>query len=92
MNNKLDNLKKTLTDALELPLDIALDMPKITITGNLRVDISNHKGIVEYNKDLIRINTGLGLIKIHGESMEIKNILMEEISIIGLIYMVEIEA
>jgi len=90
MKKDLENAKKTLTGALELPLDIALDLPKIIITGNLRVDITNHKGIIEYREDIIRINSNIGIIKVQGEAMEIKNILIEEISINGNIESVEI--
>ncbi len=36
-------------------MDVALDLPKIIITGDLRVDISNHKGIIEYGQDLIKV-------------------------------------
>ncbi|HLS52775.1 MAG TPA: sporulation protein YqfC [Tissierellaceae bacterium] len=90
MKKNVDNIKKTLTDALELPMDIALDLPKLVLMGDVRVDISNHKGIIEYTSQLIRINTNIGVIKITGDSMEIKNILMEEISISGNIEKVEI--
>ena len=67
-----------------------LMMPKMIITGDLRVDITNHKGIIEYTYDLIRINTNIGMIRVEGKDMEIKNILIEEISIIGHIHKVEI--
>lgn len=90
MKKNVDNIKKNLTHALELPMDVALDLPKIIIMGDLRVDITNHKGIIEYGQDLIRINSKLGMIRVVGEGMEIKNILMEEISIIGQIQKVEI--
>lgn len=90
MKKNIDTIKLGLTDALELPLDLALDLPKITIIGNVKVNISNHKGIIEYTLDLIRINSKIGIIKITGELMEIKNILIEEISITGSIKKIEI--
>ncbi len=90
MSKNMDKIKKNITNALELPMDIALDMPKIIITGDLRVDITNHKGIIEYSHELIRINTNIGMVKIVGENLEIKNILMEEIGIIGQIQGIEI--
>ncbi|MBC8590767.1 sporulation protein YqfC [Wansuia hejianensis] len=90
MKKNMDRAKKTLTDVLELPLDVALDLPKITIIGDMRVEIINHKGIIQYTNELIRINTNIGVVKITGNSMEIKNILIEEISIDGSIESVEI--
>ncbi|HLR21865.1 MAG TPA: sporulation protein YqfC [Tissierellaceae bacterium] len=90
MKKNVDSLKLTLTDALELPLDVALDLPKITIIGDQKVDISNHKGIIEYNNQIIRINSKIGIVKITGEYLEISNILQEEININGSIEKVEI--
>ncbi|OLS03376.1 sporulation protein YqfC [Tissierella creatinophila] len=90
MKKNIDKVKKGITDALELPLDIALDLPKITMVGNLKVDITNHKGIIEYKKEIIRINTNIGIVKITGDSLEIKNILIEEINIDGNIENIEI--
>lgn len=90
MSKNIQNFKLNLSDALELPLDVALDMPKITIIGDLKVDIQNHKGIIEYTSNLIRINSKIGIIKISGESLEIKNILSEEININGKVKNVEI--
>lgn len=90
MKKNIGKVKMNLTNALELPLDLALDLPKITMIGNLKVDITNHKGIIEYKEEIIRINTNIGVIKIIGDSLEIKNILIEEINIDGNIESVEI--
>ncbi len=90
MKKNIDNLKLNLSDALELPLDIALDIPKITIIGNMEINIANHRGIIEYSCDLIRINTKIGIVKLKGRDMVIKNILSEEITISGIIESVEI--
>lgn len=90
MKKSIENLKLNISDTLELPVDIVMDFPKITIIGNMEVNIANHKGIIEYNLDLIRINTKVGVVKITGQGMEIKNILAEEINIVGLIEKIEI--
>lgn len=86
----MDDFKMSITDALELPLDVALDLPKIILVGNLKINITNHKGIIEYTNELIRINSKIGMIKITGKSLEIKNVLMEEITVNGFIEKVEI--
>lgn len=90
MKRNIDNLKVNLSDALELPMDIALDIPKITIIGNLEINITNHRGIIEYNSNLIRINTKIGIIKLRGQDMVIRNILSEEITVSGTIESTEI--
>lgn len=85
-----EDLKMSITDALELPLDVALDLPKITLIGNMKINITNHKGIIEYTKELIRINSKIGVVRIVGEDLEIKNVLMEEIVINGYVQKIEI--
>ncbi|MFY9214865.1 MAG: sporulation protein YqfC [Tissierellaceae bacterium] len=90
MKKDFDDIKMSITDALELPLDVALDLPKIIVVGDVKVNITNHRGIIEYTNDLIRINSKIGMIKIIGDSLEIKNVLMEEITINGSIKKIEI--
>ena len=90
MKKGMGDLKMSITDALELPLDVALDLPKIVLIGDLKINITNHKGIIEYTNELIRINSKIGMIKITGKSLEIKNVLIEEITVNGEIEKVEI--
>lgn len=85
MNKKMDNFKSNLSDALELPKDIVMDLPKTTIIGDTEISILNHKGIVEYTDKVIRVNSNSGIIKIEGNKMAIKTILTEEIIISGQI-------
>lgn len=83
MNKKTYKLKETLSNALELPKDIVLDVAKVTLVGSNNITVENHKGILEYNEDQIRVNTGSGVLAIAGSKLIIKSILQEEISITG---------
>jgi sporulation protein YqfC len=84
-----ENLKNSIAEALEMPKDIVLDLPKIIMVGNLQVVIENHKGIIEYTSNQIRIYTKLGTLRILGKSLLLKNIVLEEIVIVGEIKLVE---
>ena len=90
MKNKMDNFKYNISEALELPKDIVMDLPKITIIGNIQINISNHKGIIEYTESTLRINSSIGIIKIQGDNLELKTILLEEIIVHGDIESLEI--
>ena len=90
MKNKMDNFKYNVSEALELPKDVVLDLPKIIVTGNIGLTISNHKGIIEYTQEVLRINSSIGIIKISGANMELKTILSEEIIVVGSIEKLEI--
>ncbi len=79
------NFKERLTEVLELPKEIVLNIPKITMIGNSNFVVENYKGIIEYGNKRIRINTGKGLMKIQGDGLSIREITSENIIIVGKI-------
>lgn len=89
MGKKSYKIREKISNTFELPKDIVLDVSKIIIIGTGQVTIENHKGIVEYSEELIRINTGSGIIKLCGRNLAIKTILQEEITITGEITNIE---
>ncbi len=90
MKKKIEDLKYNISEAFELPRDIIMDLPKLTLIGDKEASLLNHKGIIEYSRETIRINTKNGVFKITGEDLEIKTILSEEIIIVGKIKNIEI--
>ena len=74
---------------MELPKDIMLDFPRVTLIGNLQLYIENHKGIIEYSSQRIRINTKSGVMRIIGKNLTIKTIVTEEIIIAGPVSQIE---
>lgn len=90
MKRQMEQVKQSISEALEIPIEIVMDLPKLTIVGKNEVTILNHKGIIEYKEEVIRVNTKSGIFKISGEALEIKTILSEEIIIVGLIQEIEI--
>jgi sporulation protein YqfC len=82
-------LKERFSEVLELPKELVLDLPKLTIVGNGDMMIENYKGIMEYGSSRIRVNTGLGMIKITGEYLLLKEITSEDILITGDIHSLE---
>lgn len=87
----LKKIKTKISDAAELPYELVLNLPKVSVIGDIQAVIENHKGIVEYENNIIRINSSIGMIKITGNSLVIKNIMAEEIIINGSIEMVQVE-
>ncbi len=88
---KYYKIKKNLADILELPKDIILDIPRITMIGNMQLSIENHKGIVEYSNSTIKINTNSGTLRIKGKNLLLKNIVLEEAVIIGDFELIEFD-
>ncbi len=89
METKADIIKKGIADLLELPRDIVLDLPKITMVGNLQLYIENHKGIIEYSTGMVRVNTKTGILVVTGAELVLRTIVVEEIIIVGRIDRVE---
>ncbi len=75
--------------SLELPRDIVLGMPKITVLGDREAFIENYKGIIEYDNTVVKLNTSLGMITLLGELLDIKTITDEDITISGKITKME---
>ena len=71
--------------ALEIPLDVALDLPKLIFTGNRELYVENYKGIVEYSEKHMRLRAAGFVIKINGTRLLIKEIGKDFIVIMGRI-------
>ncbi len=82
-------LREKFSEFLELPKELMLDLPKFTIVGNKDLMIENYKGIMEYGSARIRVNTGLGVIKITGACLSIREITSEDIIVSGEIHGLE---
>lgn len=78
-------LKRNVTDALELPKEVLLNLPIVSLMGREELCIENYKGIVEYGQEKIRVNTGVGILKIEGKNLFLKQITSETITITGII-------
>ncbi len=79
----MEGIKRKLSDALDLPQDIILNVPRIIVTGKIAVFIENHKGIIEYNSELVKINTPVGIVVVKGKDLLIKTIITDEITVEG---------
>lgn len=84
-DNMRKKIKQQLSDVLEIPDDIMLDLPKITIIGDGQVSIENHKGIISYSTESIKISVSTGEIEVKGKELVLRNILPEAINIDGKI-------
>ena len=83
MENKFNRGKEILVEKLDLPKDVLLDVPKIIVIGRNEVTIENHKGIMIFERDKIKINTNMSPIEIKGSQFEILYIAASTITIKG---------
>ncbi len=85
------NFLSSVVDIFELPAEIILNLPLLTVTGSSSLKIENYVSVTEYNCDTVKINTAVGLIKICGKDIKIKQITNEEIQLNGKITNIEYE-
>lgn len=74
-----------LAGLLELPQDIFLDLPRLTLLGNIQMLIENHKGIVEYTPLLVRIRLKQGELIICGSDLVLSHLQAEQILVEGTV-------
>ncbi|MDS1029454.1 sporulation protein YqfC [Bacillota bacterium LX-D] len=83
--SKRKKIQNQFVDFLELPQDALLDLPKITITGDKYLCLENHRGIIEYNSEKIRVSVLGSQLEISGKELILKNIKTDEIAVEGQI-------
>ncbi|MGB9839232.1 sporulation protein YqfC [Thermovenabulum sp.] len=74
-----------LADKLDLPKDVLINLPVITLTGNIVLNVENFKGIVRYEDNSVVLNSSIGEIEIFGENLFIKYLVSDEVRIEGKI-------
>lgn len=83
------NLKRNMTEALDLPKEVMLDLPLISMMGKEEITIENHKGILAYHEEIVRIATKVGTFKINGKDLKIKHLSADALVVAGSIAGVE---
>lgn len=74
---------------LDLPKDLFMGYPNISLCGNREIYISNHRGILSYGQDEMIILIKDYQMQIRGKSLCIASYSKEELSIQGYIRSLE---
>ncbi|WP_417899544.1 sporulation protein YqfC [Bacillus haimaensis] len=70
---------------MELPADVMMDLPRITMIGQIHIYIENHRGLLTFSDTEIRLLLKQGQLLVKGDSFVIRTILPEEILLEGKI-------
>lgn len=84
-------IKEKMADLIEIPKEIVLNYPKMTVTGKKEIVVENVIGIIEFTDKLIRLSTETHILKISGYKLIIKNLSADGIEITGEIVNIEFE-
>lgn len=83
MNKRREIITKAMADLLEIPGDLVLDLPRLSITGRNELYLVNHKGIIEYSTVRMRINLSRGFLEVNGKDLEIQALMPDEMRVLG---------
>ncbi|GIP35832.1 sporulation protein YqfC [Paenibacillus sp. J2TS4] len=70
---------------LEVPQDVILDLPRLTMIGNMQLYIENHRGVLHFSSQLLKLAFGKGELEVHGKDLVMRGIQTEEVFIEGTI-------
>lgn len=64
-------VKSKIAEKLNIPQDISDGLPIVTVTGKNEIYVENYKGIIEYGKCCIKIQTKVCRVTFTGKNLEI---------------------
>jgi len=70
---------------MDLPPDVLLELPRITMIGQIHIYIENHRGLLVYSDKELRLLLKNGQLLIKGKDFVLKTMLPEEILLEGVI-------
>ncbi len=82
---KKEGLGAKVAAFFELPSEVLLNLPRLILTGDQRLLVENHQGVLVYTGAEIWLKTSVGLLKVMGEGLEIKLITQDQVNIDGRI-------
>jgi len=80
---KKETVQQRIADIFDLPRDAVADLPRLTLIGRTQIFVENHKGIILYDKEIIRIAFTGGEIVIKGRGFQVRTVYTHEIYIEG---------
>ena len=82
--NREGILEKT-AQAFDIPGDI-VGLPRVEITGDHELRMTNHRGILSYGREEILISGGRLILKVRGADLELKAMNAGELLITGTLF------
>ncbi len=91
MEDKLRRTASRISGALGLPRDIITNAPRVVLEGETYLSVENHRGIVSFTPDKLRLLTGIGVLSVGGQELLIEYLGPEDIIIVGKLSYVSFE-
>jgi sporulation protein YqfC len=76
-------LRKWTARLLDLPGDVTLDLPRVTLIGRMWLLVENHTGVLHFSSRRLRLSTTRGALEIDGKDLVIRMIGAAEVIVEG---------
>lgn len=83
MRRLAKSLRRMTLHWLDVPQDVILNLPRVTMIGKQQVTIENHRGVEWFSNDLLRLHMDEGKLEVAGSGLVIRTILKDEVWIEG---------
>ena len=83
---------RKIDEILEIPVELATNSPKFTISGFEKILIENYKGILEYQEYFVRLDTYIGIININGFNLKLEEMTTDDLLVTGKIDSIDFES
>lgn len=83
-------LRQWTADVLDVPQDVVFDLPRLTMIGDRQLYIENHRGVLHFSPDMLRLKLPNGKLEVSGRQLVIRGIWTEEVFVEGIITQVSI--
>lgn len=92
MENKYGggSLGEKASGALDLPGEVLADLPRVEIVGGQRVVVENHKGLLSYTENEIRVGGRHISLVIRGDALLLETMTTWTLSVTGRIFGVDL--
>lgn len=82
-------IRNKMAELSELPKDVVMGMPVLTMMGQMELSLENYRGIIEYTDTIVRIQTKSGQIKVTGKNLQVAYYTNDEMKVNGRIDSIE---
>lgn len=89
---KKNKMRNRINRALEVPAEVNLNVPKVTILNFEEMVIENYKGILEYQDFFIRIQTNIGIVNVNGFNLSLEEMTSDDLMVKGKIESIDFES
>jgi len=85
-------LRKWTAAILDLPQDVVQDLPRVTMIGGIQLMVENHRGVLHFSPDKLRLAMERGELEVTGAELVIRTIGAEDVFVEGRITGVTLHA